>query len=147
MLIVCSACHATNRVPPERAAEDPVCGKCASPLLPGEPIVLDDRSFERVVSKTEMPIVVDFWASWCGPCSMMEPHYRKAAERLKGHVVLAKVNSDENPQTAGRYAIRSLPTLVMLRGGREIKRQPGAVQTAQIVAWAEAGEQGSPGGR
>ena len=143
MLIVCSRCHATNRVPPERATEDPVCGKCASPLLPGEPVVLDDRSFERVVAKTEIPIVVDFWASWCGPCSMMEPHYRKAAERLKGRVLLAKVNSDENPQTAGRYAIRSLPTLLMLRGGREIKRQPGAVQTAQIVAWAEAGAQAS----
>jgi thioredoxin 2 len=147
MLIVCSRCHATNRVPPERATEDPVCGKCASPLLPGEPIVLDDRSFERVVSKTEIPVVVDFWASWCGPCSMMEPHYRKAAERLKGRVVLAKVNSDENPQTAGRFAIRSLPTLLMLRGGREIKRQPGAVQTAQIVAWAEAGVQASSTGR
>ena len=147
MLIVCSRCHATNRVPPERATEDPVCGKCASPLLPGEPIVLDDRSFDRVVSKTEIPIVVDFWASWCGPCSMMEPHYRKAAERLKGLVVLAKVNSDEIPQTAGRYAIRSLPTLLMLRCGREIKRQPGAVQTAQIVAWAEAGVQASSTGR
>ena len=139
MLIVCSRCQATNRVPPERATEDPVCGKCASPLLPGEPVALDDRSFERVVAKTEIPIVVDFWASWCGPCSMMEPHYRKAAERLKGRVLLAKVNSDENPQTASRYAIRSLPTLLMLRGGRELKRQPGAVQAAQIVAWAEAG--------
>jgi len=147
MLIVCSRCHATNRVPPERATEDPVCGKCASPLLPGEPVVLDDRSFERVVAKTEIPIVVDFWASWCGPCSMMEPHYRKAAERLKGRVLLAKVNSDENPQTASRYAIRSLPTLLMLRGGRELKRQPGAVQTAQIVAWAEAGVQAASPGR
>jgi thioredoxin 2 len=147
MLIVCSRCQATNRVPPERATEDPVCGKCASPLLPGEPVALDDRSFERVVAKTEIPIVVDFWASWCGPCSMMEPHYRKAAERLKGRVLLAKVNSDENPQTASRYAIRSLPTLLMLRGGRELKRQPGAVQAAQIVAWAEAGVHAASAGR
>jgi thioredoxin 2 len=147
MLIVCSRCQATNRVPPERATDDPVCGKCASPLLPGEPVALDDRSFERVVAKTEIPIVVDFWASWCGPCSMMEPHYRKAAERLKGRVLLAKVNSDENPQTASRYAIRSLPTLLMLRGGRELKRQPGAVQAAQIVAWAEAGVQAASAGR
>ena len=138
MLIVCTHCHASNRVPPERTSEDPVCGKCKTPLLPGEPVTLDDGSFERVVSRTEIPVVVDFWASWCGPCSMMEPHYRKAAQQLKGRVLLAKVNSDENPQTAGRYAIRSLPTLLMLRGGREVKRQPGAVQAAQIVAWAQA---------
>ena len=139
MLIVCTHCQATNRVPPDRAAEDPVCGKCAMPLLDGRPVELSDATFDRVVSRTEIPLVVDFWAAWCGPCRMMEPHFVQAAERLKGRVLLARVNSDENPQTSGRYSIRSLPTLVMLRLGTELKRQPGSIGAAQIVAWSEAG--------
>ncbi|HEX7441567.1 MAG TPA: thioredoxin TrxC [Caldimonas sp.] len=139
MLIVCTHCHAPNRVPPARAGEDPVCGKCKAPLLDGRPVELNDANLDLVTAKTEIPIVVDFWAAWCGPCKMMAPHFAQAAERLKGRVLFAKVNSDENPSTAGRFAIRSLPTLLMLRGGSEVKRQPGAIQTAQIVAWAEAG--------
>jgi thioredoxin 2 len=139
MLIVCTHCQATNRVPPERAAEDPVCGKCGAPLLEGRPVELSDATFDRVVSKTEIPLVVDFWAAWCGPCRMMEPHFVQAAERLKGRVLLARVNSDENPQTSRRFAIRSLPTLVMLRHGTELKRQPGSIGAAQIVAWSETG--------
>jgi len=84
----------------------------------------------------EVPVVVDFWAAWCGPCHMMAPQFEQAAARLKGKALLAKVNSDENPQTAARFGIRSIPTMVMLEGGREVRRQTGATQAAQIVAWA-----------
>jgi thioredoxin 2 len=138
MLVVCSHCQATNRVPTERAIEDPTCGKCGEPILPGAPIELRDASFEPVVARTEVPVVVDFWAAWCGPCRMMAPQFEQAAARLKGRALLVKVNSDENPQTAARFGIRSIPTLVMLQGGREVMRQAGATQAAQIVAWATA---------
>ena len=137
MLTVCPHCQTTNRVPAERAANDPVCAKCKSGLLDGQPVELTDSNFDRVVSRTELPIVVDFWAAWCGPCQMMAPHFKTAAERFKGRVIFAKVDSDNSPQTAARFGIRSIPTLVMLRGGQEIKRQAGAVQTAQIVAWVD----------
>ncbi len=139
MLILCTYCHTSNRVPTERATQDPVCGKCKQPLLDGLPVALTDATFDLVAAKTEIPLVVDFWAAWCGPCRMMEPHFKQAAERLKGRALFAKVNSDENPRTSGRFDVRSLPTVLMLRGGHEVQRQPGAVQAAQIVAWTEAG--------
>ena len=95
------------------------------------------RSFAELVRVSDLPVLVDFWAAWCGPCRMMAPQFEKAAARLKGRALLAKVNSDENPQTSARFGIRSIPTLVMLEGGREVKRQAGATQAAQIVSWAE----------
>jgi thioredoxin 2 len=125
-------------VPPERSANDPVCAHCKKALLDGQPVQLTDASFERVTSRTELPIVVDFWAAWCGPCRMMAPHFTHAAERFKGRVLFAKVDSDNNPQAAARFGIRSLPTLVMLQGGKETKRQSGAMQTAQISSWTDA---------
>jgi len=135
MLVVCTHCKSTNRVPDERLAQDPVCGRCSQPLLGGEPVTLTDADFDAVVGKTELPIVVDFWAPWCGPCRMMAPQFERAAQQLKGRALLAKVNSDDNPRTAARYAIRSIPTLVMLERGNEVKRMSGALQTPQIVGW------------
>ena len=133
--IACAACGATNRVPAARLAEDPSCGRCGAALLPGEPLELTDANFEQVAARTGLPLVVDFWAPWCGPCRMMAPAFAQAAAQLKGRAVLAKVNSDENPGLSARYGIRSIPTLVRLEGGREVNRVSGALPAGQIVAF------------
>ncbi len=135
MHIACAHCGATNRVPDERLTEDPVCGRCGEALLAGEPVELTDANFDAVTSRTELPVVVDFWAAWCGPCKMMAPQFAQAAKTLKGRALLAKVDTDANPQVASRFAIRSIPTMVQLQGGREVKRTSGALQAAQIVGW------------
>ena len=136
MLIACGHCASTNRVPDERLGQDPVCGRCGQALLDGAPVVLTDANFDTVVGKTELPVVVDFWAPWCGPCRMMAPQFDSAARQLKGRALLVKVNSDESPRTAARFAIRSIPTMVLLQGGAEVKRLAGALQAAQIIGWA-----------
>jgi thioredoxin 2 len=135
--IACAHCGALNRIPDQRLGEDPHCGQCREPLLNGSPLELTDANFDRFASRTELPVVVDFWAPWCGPCRMMAPAFEQAAAALKGKAVLVKVNSDDNPQLAARYGIRSIPTLVRLNGGQESARQSGALPTGQIVAFAQ----------
>ena len=134
--IACAHCGATNRVPAARLGEDPTCGRCGQALLAGEPVELTDANFEAVVGKTDLPVVVDFWAPWCGPCRMMAPAFEQAAAQLKGRALLVKVNSDDNPHTASRFGIRSIPTLVKLDHGRELSRRSGALPAGQIVAFA-----------
>ena len=134
--IACAHCGATNRVPAARLAEDPTCGRCGQALLAGEPVELTDANFEAVVGKTDLPVVVDFWAPWCGPCRMMAPAFEQAAAQLKGRALLVKVNSDDNPLTSSRFGIRSIPTLVKLDHGRELSRRSGALPAGQIVAFA-----------
>ena len=136
--IACAHCGATNRVPTHRLADDPVCGRCGQPLLAGAPVELTDANFDTVVGKTELPVVVDFWAAWCGPCQMMAPAFKQAAGQLKGRALLVKVNSDDNPMLSQRFGIRSIPTLVRLAGGKETARQSGAVPVSSIVALAGA---------
>jgi thioredoxin 2 len=107
-------------------------------LLDGRPVELGDADFERVVSGSDLPVVVDFWAPWCGPCQQMAPQFAQAAGALKGRALLVKVNSDDNPHTASRFGIRSIPTLVKLDHGREVSRLAGARPAGQIVQFAGA---------
>jgi thioredoxin 2 len=132
---VCPHCAAVNRVPVARRAESPQCGVCGKPLFPGSPVALDDASFDRHVGRGDLPVVVDFWAPWCGPCRAMAPQFEQAARQLAGQVQFAKVNSDESPGVSARFAIRSIPTLVLLQGGSETDRVSGAMSAAQLVDW------------
>jgi thioredoxin 2 len=134
--IACAHCGAVNRLPASRLGDDPNCGRCHRPLLDGQPIELDDRNFDAFVRQSTLPVLVDFWAPWCGPCRQMAPQFEAAARQLKGRALLAKVNSDDSPETSARFAIRSIPTLVRLQGGVEQRRQSGALPAAQIVALA-----------
>ena len=136
MHIVCPHCQATNRVPEERKLESPSCGRCGAALLDGQPVELTDATFDAVAGKTDLPVLVDFWAPWCGPCRQMAPHFAQAAAQLRGEVLFAKVNSDDSPELSQRFGIRSIPTLVKLEQGRETRRQSGAVPTAAIVGMA-----------
>ena len=134
--LACPQCHATNRLPASRIDDAPVCGKCGQPLLQGQPLDLADDNFDAVVRATKLPVVVDFWAAWCGPCQMMAPAFKQAAAQLQGQALLVKVDSDANPGLSARYGIRSIPTLLRLQGGVETARQSGAVPASTIIALA-----------
>lgn len=137
MLIACPHCLALNRVPDERLHDDPNCGRCKQPMLNGEPVELTDANFESVVGKTELPVVVDFWAPWCGPCRAMAPQFEQAARELKGRALFVKLNSDDNPKTSVRYRIRSIPTVLLFRGGEEYSRLSGAMPARDLVRWVQ----------
>lgn len=134
----CPHCGATNRLPAARIDDAPVCGQCGQALLNGQPLELGEDDFDAVVQATQLPVVVDFWAAWCGPCRMMAPAFEQAAAQLRGRALLVKVNSDDSPRLSQRYGIRSIPTLLRLQGGVETQRQSGAVPASAIVALAGA---------
>lgn len=135
--VVCPRCEAVNRLPAAKLAADPQCGRCHQLLFQGKPLELGPAGLARHLERSDLPLLVDFWAPWCGPCRMMAPAFAQAAARLEPGVRLIKVNTEEAQELAGQFGIRSIPTLVLFRGGRELARVSGALDLKGLIGWTQ----------
>jgi len=136
--VVCPACNAINRIPLDKLSAAPKCGKCHQPLFQQQPVTLTSANFQQHLNHNDIPLVVDFWAPWCGPCKMMAPAFAQAAGELEPLVRLAKLNTEDEQIIGGQLNIRSIPTMVIFQNGREVARQSGAMQAADIVRWVRS---------
>ena len=138
LIVVCPHCHAANRVPSERLDAGGTCGKCKGALFAGAPVEVDEAAFDKHVDRSELPIVVDFWAPWCGPCRQMTPAFAQAARALEPRYRLIKVNTEQEQGLAARFGIRSIPTIALFKNGREIARQAGAMDAGTLTRWIQS---------
>ena len=136
--VVCPYCQAVNRIPAERLEDQPRCGKCSREIFASRPLDLTSADFQKQIGNTEIPVLVDFWAEWCGPCKMMAPEFQKAAAALEPNVRLAKVNTENEQQIAAQFDIRGIPTMILFKDGKEIARQSGAMMSGQIEQWVNS---------
>jgi thioredoxin 2 len=137
VVVACPHCHTLVRVPQDRLGDNPTCAKCKSAVITGHPVALDEQAFETHATRSDLPVLVDFWAEWCGPCRAMSPVLDRLASERRTQLQVGKVNTDENQQLAGRLGIRSIPTLILFRGGKEVARRSGSSDWGSLNRWVD----------
>ncbi len=136
--LVCPRCEAVNRIPDNKLADNPKCGRCKEPLFTGSPVELSDQAFDKHVKRSDLPLVVDFWAPWCGPCKMMGPQFQAVAAQMEPYLRFAKLNTEQAQRVAAEYNIRSIPTVALFKNGREVARQAGAMDARMLTQWIQS---------